>query len=48
MTETINTAGITIMTVFFVCARVAPKQTAIVVAMILFFILLTPFLAGDL
>lgn len=43
-TETINTAWTTVLVVFFVCARVYPKETAVVFLMILFFLLMTPFL----
>ncbi len=44
MTSTVNTIWITILTVFFVCARVYLKETAVVFLTILFFLCLTPFL----
>lgn len=44
MTSTVNTIWVTILVVFFVCARVYPKETAVTCLMFLFFLFLTPFL----
>lgn len=44
MNPLINTAGSTTLVIFFVCARVYPKETAVVFLLFMFFLFMTPFL----